>query len=46
MFNPSQHDVRRFFCEAWRKDRERIALEPMEVLAAQWIRPEQVNGPY
>jgi hypothetical protein len=37
MFSPSQHDVRRFFCEAWRKDRERIALEPMEVLAAQWI---------
>jgi hypothetical protein len=37
MFNPSQHDVRRFFCEAWRKDRERLALEPMEVLACQWI---------
>jgi Domain of unknown function (DUF1841) len=37
MFNPSQHDVRRFFCEAWRKDRERLALEPMQVLAAQWI---------
>ena len=37
MFSPSQHDVRRFFCEAWRKDRERLALQPMEVLAAQWI---------
>jgi Domain of unknown function (DUF1841) len=37
MFAPSQHDVRRFFCEAWRKDRERLALEPIEVLAAQWI---------
>ena len=37
MFNPSQHDVRRFFCEAWRKDREGALLEPMEMLAAQWI---------
>ena len=37
MFNPSQHDVRRFFCEAWRKDRENLLQEPMETLAAQWI---------
>jgi Domain of unknown function (DUF1841) len=37
MFNPSQHDVRRFFCEAWRKDREGAVLETMETLAAQWI---------
>ena len=37
MFNPSQHDVRRFFCEAWRKEREGAILEPMETLAAQWI---------
>jgi hypothetical protein len=37
MFNPSQQDVRRFFCEAWRKEREGLVLEPMEALAAQWI---------
>ena len=37
MFNPSQHDVRRFFCEAWRKDREGLVQEPMQTLAAQWI---------
>jgi hypothetical protein len=37
MFAPSQHDVRRFFCEAWRKDRAGDALEPMQALAAQWI---------
>ena len=37
MFAPSQHDVRRFFCESWRKDRERSPLEPMEALAAQWL---------
>jgi Domain of unknown function (DUF1841) len=37
MFNPSQHDVRRFFCEAWRKERDGAVLEPMDALAAQWI---------
>jgi hypothetical protein len=37
MFSPSQHDVRRFFCEAWRKERAGLALAPMETLAAQWI---------
>ena len=37
MFNPSQHDVRRFFCEAWRKERAGAPLAPIEALAAQWI---------
>jgi hypothetical protein len=37
MFQPSQHDVRRFFCETQRKQRERLALTPMEMLAAQWV---------
>jgi Domain of unknown function (DUF1841) len=37
MFNPSQHDVRRFFCAAWRKERDGAVLEPMDALAAQWI---------
>ena len=37
MFNPSQHDVRRFFCEAWRKECEGMPLTPMETLAVQWI---------
>jgi hypothetical protein len=37
MFSPSQHDVRRFFCETWRKEREGLPLTPMETLAAQWI---------
>ena len=37
MFQPSQHDVRRFFCEAWRRQREGQPQEPMQVLAAQWI---------
>jgi hypothetical protein len=36
MFNPSQHDVRRFFCEAWRKHRAGEVLAPIEALAADW----------
>jgi hypothetical protein len=37
MFNPSQHDVRRFFCEAFRRQREGLTLEAMDTLAAGWI---------
>ena len=37
MFAPSQTDVRRFFCEAYRKHRERLPLTPIETLAADWI---------
>jgi hypothetical protein len=37
MFSPSQHDVRRFFCETYRKQRLALPLTPMESLAAQWI---------
>jgi hypothetical protein len=37
MFAPSQHDVRRFFCEVLAKERQRLPLTPMETLAAQWI---------
>lgn len=37
MFAPSQHDVRRFFCETHRKQRQGLPLTPMETLAGQWI---------
>jgi Domain of unknown function (DUF1841) len=37
MFTPSQHDVRRFFCEAWRKHHAGELLAPLEALAADWI---------
>src|SRR5215831_16362300 len=37
MFAPSQHDVRRFFCEAHSKEQAGLPLTPMETLAAQWI---------
>lgn len=37
MFAPSQHDVRRFFCDTFRKRREGLPLTPMETAAADWI---------
>ncbi len=37
MFTPSQHDVRRFFCETHGKQRQALPLTPMELLAAEWI---------
>lgn len=37
MFTPSQNDVRRFFCETARKQREAQPLTPMEALAGDWI---------
>lgn len=36
MFNPSQADVRRFFCGVWRKHREHLPLEPLEAMALDW----------
>ena len=37
MFNPSQQDVRRFFCKTSRKYRDRGILTPMEAIARDWI---------
>ncbi|MEN9544385.1 MAG: hypothetical protein RLZZ598_1218 [Pseudomonadota bacterium] len=37
MFNPSQHEVRRFFCEVHRKQGAGEVLAPIEALAADWI---------
>jgi len=37
MFEPSQADVRRFFCGVYAKLGQQAALEPIEVLAGQWI---------
>ena len=37
MFAPSQNDVRQFFCEAHRKQRDGAPLTPLEVLAGDWI---------
>ena len=37
MFQPSQNDVRRFFCEAYARDQIKAPLQPMQALAARWI---------
>ena len=37
MFNPSREQVRQFFCESWRKHRERLILEGAEATAADLI---------
>ena len=37
MFNPSQEDVRRFFCETFAKARQGAPLEAIETIAAQWM---------
>jgi len=37
VFQPNQHDVRRFLCGAWRKRRDAAPMAPMETLAALWI---------
>lgn len=37
MFNPSQADVRRFFCTVYAKARTGVALEAIETIAAQWM---------
>lgn len=39
MYQPSQNDVRRFFCETYAKSRPNsgLPLTPMEALASQWI---------
>ena len=37
MFSPSQHDVRRFFCEARRKQLASAPQTALEAIAADWI---------
>jgi len=37
MFNPSQEEVRRFFCAAHQKAKTNAPMEAIEVLAAEWI---------
>jgi hypothetical protein len=37
VFQPSQHDVRRFLCDAWRKRRDAAQMSPIETLASLWI---------
>jgi hypothetical protein len=36
MFQPSQHDVRRFFCETHQRQQQGLPLDPMQAKAAPW----------
>jgi hypothetical protein len=38
LIQPSQADVRRFFCGVYAKARTTATLEPMEMLVSQWIK--------
>ena len=38
MFNPSQADVRRFFCGAYAKQQQQQPMEAIEMLAGEWIK--------
>lgn len=37
IFNPTREEVRRFFCDAWKKKTEGHILDPMETLAGDWM---------
>lgn len=37
MFTPSQHDVRRFFCDTFRKHEAGQILTPLEAVACDWV---------
>src|SRR4051812_1047727 len=37
MFNPSQADVRRFFCGVYAKQRAGQPMDALETLAGQWL---------
>jgi Domain of unknown function (DUF1841) len=37
MFQPSQNDVRRFFCGVYSREQARLPLEPMQAIAARWV---------
>ena len=37
LFNPSVADVRRYFCNIWKKHQQGLPLEPLEMVALAWI---------
>ena len=38
LFNPSVADVRRYFCGIWNKHQNGTPMEPLEMVAWEWIR--------
>jgi hypothetical protein len=45
IFNPTREEVRRFFCDTWKKKTENHILTSMETLASDWMaqHPEYHN---
>jgi hypothetical protein len=45
IFNPTREDVRRFFCDTWKKKTEGQILTPLETIAGDWMgqHPEYQN---
>lgn len=45
LFNPTREEVRRFFCDTWKKKGDGQILDAMETLASDWIsqHPEYHN---
>jgi hypothetical protein len=37
LFNPTREEVRRFFCDTWKKKNENHILDSMETLAGDWM---------
>ncbi len=37
MFNPTRDEVRRFFCDTWRKAQAGDLLTPLEAIARDWL---------
>ena len=37
IFNPTREEVRRFFCNTWKKKTDGHILDPMETLASDWM---------
>lgn len=37
LFNPTREEVRRFFCDTWKKKNDGHVLDAMEILASDWI---------
>ena len=37
IFNPTREEVRRFFCDTWKKKTESHILTPMETIASDWM---------
>ena len=37
LFNPTREEVRRFFCDTWKKKSDGHILDPMETIAGDWM---------